>query len=340
MARQPRIEYPGAFYHILARGNRREDIFHSDEDHELFLETMKEACEKTGWKIHAWVLMNNHFHWLLETPEANLSDGMKWFMNTYTRRFNSRHKLWGHLFGGRYKSILVDKGVYYDTLVDYIHLNPVRAGLVKIQNPQQLLKYPWSSLSAGYMQPPSKRPEWLTTHLRLRAEEGNDRMNHRKNYLERLHAIAREEGKSAGKPVLEGQGGQSTLSRGWYWGSQEYKEKLITLSSKSKYTNKNYRYSPQTKDKSRLAAGDLIARYLKDFKMKKDILLSLKSTHPAKVALMVAVKEQTTSSNGDIATLLNLKSAGNVSQLYRRYKNRELKVDKETLKWLSSVKNA
>jgi putative transposase len=73
MARQPRIEYPGAFYHILARGNRREDIFHSDEDHGLFLETMKEACEKTGWKIHAWVLMNNHFHWLLETPEANLS---------------------------------------------------------------------------------------------------------------------------------------------------------------------------------------------------------------------------------------------------------------------------
>jgi putative transposase len=135
MARQPRIEYPGAFYHILARGNRREDIFHSDEDHGLFLETMKEACEKTGWKIHAWVLMNNHFHWLLETPEANLSDGMKWFMNTYTRRFNSRHKLWGHLFGGRYKSILVDKGVYYDTLVDYIHLNPVRAGLVKIQKP-------------------------------------------------------------------------------------------------------------------------------------------------------------------------------------------------------------
>jgi putative transposase len=104
MARGIRIEYAGAFYHVMARGNRRERIFHNEPDRRFFVQTLGETCERTGWRVHAWVLMSNHYHLMVETPEANLVEGMKWLQNTYTRRFNSRHRLWGRLFGDRYKA--------------------------------------------------------------------------------------------------------------------------------------------------------------------------------------------------------------------------------------------
>ena len=135
MPRSIRIEYAGAFYHVMARGNRREEICRGDYDRQLFLKTLGEACAKTGWRIHAWVLMSNHYHLLIETREANLVAGMQWLQNTYTRRFNAGHRLWGRLFGDRYKAVLVEGAsrYYYETLLDYIHLNPVRAKLVRPQ---------------------------------------------------------------------------------------------------------------------------------------------------------------------------------------------------------------
>jgi REP element-mobilizing transposase RayT len=158
MARSIRIEFPGAFYHVLARGNRREAIYRDDEDRRYFLKVLSEACGRTGWRIHAWVLMSNHYHILVETPEANLVEGMKWMQNTYTRRFNVRHGLWGRLFGDRYKSVLVEgEGFYYQTLMDYIHLNPARARLVNPENGQSVLDYAWSSVAGGYALPPEKR---------------------------------------------------------------------------------------------------------------------------------------------------------------------------------------
>ena len=110
MARKLRVEYPGAVYHVLNRGDRREPIFRTDRDRVLFLDTLAEACEKTGWQVHALCLMSNHFHLVVETPNANLVAGMKWFLGTYTSRFNRRHKLFGHLFSGRYKSLVVEGG--------------------------------------------------------------------------------------------------------------------------------------------------------------------------------------------------------------------------------------
>src|SRR3954463_13545820 len=109
MARRLRVQYPGAIYHILSRGDRREPIFHQDEDRRRFIATLARACEKTGWQVHAYCLMPNHFHLVVETPQANLVAGMKWFLGVYTSRFNRRHKLFGHLFSGRYKS-LIEKG--------------------------------------------------------------------------------------------------------------------------------------------------------------------------------------------------------------------------------------
>ena len=149
MPRHVRIEYEGAFYHVMARGNRRNRIFASPDgaDEELFLKTLADCCERTGFRVWAWVLMRNHYHLLIETPAANLVEGMGWIQNTYTRRFNVCHREWGRLFGDRYKSVLVepaggDGDLYLRTLLDYIHLNPVRARLAPMEAFPDLLAYP------------------------------------------------------------------------------------------------------------------------------------------------------------------------------------------------------
>ncbi len=171
MPRSVRLEYEGAFYHVMARGNRCQAIFRDDADRRFFLHAFGEACGRTGWRVHAWALMSNHYHLFIETPELNLVVGMKWLQNAYTRRFNARHREWGRLFGDRYKSIPTEAraGEYYAALADYIHLNPVRAGLVKRARGEDLLDYPWSSLRAGYAAPPGKRAPWLAVEAGLDA---------------------------------------------------------------------------------------------------------------------------------------------------------------------------
>src|SRR5882672_10960879 len=132
MPRKLRIQYPGAVYHVMNRGDRREKIFADDKDREKFLETLGQVCEKTGWQVHGYCLMSNHFHLVVETPQPNLVAGMKWFLGTYTGRFNRRHKEFGHLFSGRYKALIVDGSGngYLKSVCDYVHLNPVRARLL------------------------------------------------------------------------------------------------------------------------------------------------------------------------------------------------------------------
>jgi REP element-mobilizing transposase RayT len=160
MPRALRIEYPGAIYHVMNRGDRREPIFHDDTDHKRFLATLAEACAKTDWPVQAYCLMANHFHLVVETPNGNLVAGMRWFLSTYTARFNRRHKLFGHLFSGRYKSLIVDDSGngYLRTVCDYVHLNPVRANLLRLAQP--LRDYAWSSWPE-YLKPPEQRPAWL-----------------------------------------------------------------------------------------------------------------------------------------------------------------------------------
>jgi putative transposase len=137
MPRAMRVEYPGAIYHVMDRGDRQEDIFVDDVDRQDFLKTLAEACRKTDWQVHAYCLMRNHFHLVLETPNANLVEGMRWFLSAYTIRLNHRQKLFGHVFSGRYKALMVEgsgKG-YLKTACDYVHLNPVRAHLLGAEDP-------------------------------------------------------------------------------------------------------------------------------------------------------------------------------------------------------------
>jgi REP element-mobilizing transposase RayT len=144
----------------MSRGNRREDIFRDDLDRESFLETLAESRVKTDWQFHAWCLMPNHFHLVIETPKANLVVGMKWLLGAYTGRFNRRHKVGGHLFGGRYKALVVDGSGngYLKTVCDYVHLNPARAKLLAPE--EKLSEYPWSSCG-DYLDISAPRRRWL-----------------------------------------------------------------------------------------------------------------------------------------------------------------------------------
>jgi len=131
MARPLRIEYNRALYHITSRGNAREAIFLNDEDRKLFLDILGSVKERSNWLCHAYCLMDNHYHLIVETPESNLSKGMRQLNGVYTQRFNKQHNRVGHLFQGRYKTIVVDKENYLLEVSRYVVLNPVRAKAVK-----------------------------------------------------------------------------------------------------------------------------------------------------------------------------------------------------------------
>jgi len=154
MARPLRIEFAGALYHITSRGDRREAIYENDEDREAFLGVLAEVVERYNWICHAFCLMTNHYHLVIETVEGNLSQGMRQLNGVYTQVSNRRHSRVGHLFQGRFKGILVDKDAYLPELSRYVVLNPVRAGMV--DTPAQ---WRWSSYRAMVGQAPV--PKWL-----------------------------------------------------------------------------------------------------------------------------------------------------------------------------------
>jgi len=168
MARPWRIEYAGALYHLLSRGNHQQDIFLLDQDRRSFLKAIGEMSERYDVDIFAYVLMNNHYHLLLRTNRANLSKSMQWLGTTYTTRFNLRHARYGHLFQGRYKSIIIENGSYLLQLSYYIHRNPLRAGTIK-----RLIDYRWSSYPAYAYN--KRHPEWLNTSLILSQFNATDK---------------------------------------------------------------------------------------------------------------------------------------------------------------------
>ena len=182
MPRKPRIQYAGAVYHVMNRGDRGRKIYRDKQDYEGFVAGMQEACRRTGWRVHAHVMLPNHFHWLLETPEANLVEGMKWFLGAYSQRFNARHGQHGHVFQGRYKAVVIqaDSGGYFETVSTYIHLNPARAGLLAKRD-SGLGAYKWSSLP-HYLASPRKRPDWLTVDRVLGNLDLRDGPRCRKEY--------------------------------------------------------------------------------------------------------------------------------------------------------------
>lgn len=163
MARPLRLEFPGAIYHITARGNAQGEIFFGDEDRSLFLVCLGEVVTRFTWLCHAYCLMDNHYHLLIETPDGNLSEGMRQLNGVYTQRFNRRHGRVGHLFQGRFKAIVVERDSYLLELCRYVVLNPLRARMVK-----HIERYPWSSYPAtmGLVASPEwLKPDWILSQF-------------------------------------------------------------------------------------------------------------------------------------------------------------------------------
>lgn len=198
MARQLRIEFPGAVYHVTSRGNARADIFEDDSDRELFLKIFGKVVKRFNWLCHAYCLMGNHYHLLIETPEGNLSAGMRQVNGVYTQAFNRAHGRGGHVFQGRFKAVLVEKESHLLELCRYLVLNPVRAGMVDL--PEQ---YPWSSYlaTAGKAANPSfLTSEWLLGNFSSAVTES--RRRYRQFVKDGMSTVASPWEKLAGRIVL------------------------------------------------------------------------------------------------------------------------------------------
>ena len=176
MSRPLRLELAGGLYHVTSRGDRREDIYADDTDRVAWLDVLSECCERFNWAIHAWCQMSNHYHVVVETPEANLSAGMRQLNGVYTQKVNRRHHRVGHVFQGRFKGILVERDSYLLELARYVVLNPVRAGMVK-----HVRQWKWSSYHATVGKAP--RPEWLHTDWVL-GQFGTSRARQIARYVE------------------------------------------------------------------------------------------------------------------------------------------------------------
>lgn len=179
MTRPLRIELSGGVYHVTSRGDGREDIYLNDADRETWLEVLGEVCSRYNWICHAWCQMSNHYHILIETPEANLAKGMRQLNGVYTQRFNRNHERVGHVYQGRYKAIMVERDSYLLELARYIVLNPLRAKMVK-----RLESWPWSSYLSTCGQAAS--PDWLQTDWIL-AQFGLRRASAIQKYVTFIH---------------------------------------------------------------------------------------------------------------------------------------------------------
>ena len=327
MPRSLRIQFPGAYYHVMARGNRREDIFLDDDDRRFFLKALSQACEMTGWRVQAWVLMSNHYHLFIQTPEPNLVVGMGWLQNTYTRRYNVRHRAWGRVFGDRYKAVAVEGAdrYHYQTLMDYIHLNPVRARIITPKHKQSVLDYAWTSLAGGYALAPKHRAGWLAVADGLAAFGLEDTAAGRRQMVERLdrRAVA-EELSQCGVVVQsdEVDARCSHLRRGWYWGTQEFGEKLRRLAAallkRSAPKSRSYRGNELVVEHGERQAEVWLRAGLKAAGLKQGELGELKGSDRRKLLLADMLWRRTVVSQEWLAEKLRMRSAANVSQQLRR----------------------
>jgi REP element-mobilizing transposase RayT len=285
----------------MSRGNRRQDIYLDDVDRQDFLKTLAEACQKTGWQIHAYCLMTNHYHLVVETPNANLVAGMAWLQSAYTIRLNHRHQLIGHVLSGRYKAQLVEGrgNGYLRGACDYVHLNPARAGLLKPD--ERLLAYPWSSFGY-YLAAPDHRPHWIRVD-RLLGEHGlqQDSPAARQEFEQRTEARRLEPGDEEALKALR---------RGWCLGSPEFKQqKLEELDGQVG----QHHFGQMRLEVAQAKAERILSEELRRLSWQETDLVSRRKRDPSKLEIAVRLRKETTLSVKEIAARLHLGTPGSAS---------------------------
>ncbi len=326
MPRPWRIEFAGACYHVINRGNYRRNLFNGEGAAAAFVRTLGEAAGRYGWRVHAYCVMSNHFHLAVELTEPNLSEGMKWLQGTWIRRYNGLRRLIGRPFQGRYKALLVEPGHALEQVCHYIHLNPVRAGLVR---PEAAVRYPWSSLPEFLRR---KRPAWLVTEVVL-GEAGHlpDTAGGWKQYLAYLEFLAEDE--PSRKNLIA-----AKLSRGWCIGGRDYKKDLRQeMVTRGLQLNRFAGVEPDHLREERSRQWEESLQALAKAAKVNLAQLPPRKSHPDKVRLAAALKQGTSVSNAWLAQRLGMGQPASASQFIRRWQLREAG-RKATAALLSKVK--
>lgn len=312
MSRPLRVEFAGACYHVINRGNYRRSLFEGKGAAEAFVRTLGEAAVRYGWRVHAYVVMGNHFHLAVEIAEPNLSEGMKWLQGTWIRRYNSLRRLIGRPFQGRYKALLVEPGHALAQVCHYIHLNPVRAGVVPAAKASA---YPHGSLGVfGSKQ----RPAWLEAATVL-AEAGQlpDTARGWKRYAGYLEFLSEDE---PSKKALVA----AAMSRGWCVGGTEFRQEMRKAAAQRGAELDRYAgLEPDLVHAERREAWeDRLQRLAKAGRIDLTALGPRKS-HPDKVLLAATLKRSTSVSNRWLAERLQMGEPASASQFVRRMLLRE-----------------
>ena len=305
MARKLRVEYEGAIYHVMNRGDRQEPIYVDDEDAQEFVKTLGQVCKRTEWEVHAYCLMTNHFHLVVETPNANLVAGMKWFLGTYTSRFNRRHRYFGHLFSGRYKSLIVDGSGsdYLRTVCRYVHLNPSRAGLVGRE--ERLKSYRWSSFGE-FLKSPRRRASWLRVDrvfgdLGIRVDSAAGRRQ-----FERMMESQRKENEPENF---------AKVRRGWCLGPRSFRKGLLEeMADKATV----HHYGADRRESAEAKARRILREELKRIKWSEEDLARERKGHEKKTAIAQRLREETTMTMEWIAKHTGMGSESNVRKQMSR----------------------
>ncbi|NOZ84407.1 MAG: chromosomal replication initiator DnaA [Epsilonproteobacteria bacterium] len=312
MARALRLSFEDAFYHITARGIRKENIFYSDKDKDIFIDKMNETFEKYSFICHAYCLMDNHYHLFLRTPFANISGGMHFLNASYASRFRAKHKLIGPIFQGRYKSILVDEDSYALILSAYIHLNPIRAGIT-----EKLENYPYSSF-LDYVVKRKFVIKRLNTSLIL------NKLSNKTDQAQKVYrefVVKNEKMKSPAENVF----------KGIALGSDKFIEKIT---EKIKLIGKN-REIKETKLMSAYNPDEIIKAVLDEFNITTDELFKSKRGNVYRQLALYLIKKYTASPLKEIGKLFNMDYTS-VSVTAKRFREK-MDNDKKILEMIDKI---
>lgn len=307
MSRPLRVEFAGACYHVINRGNYRRTLFSDKGAAEAFERVLGEAAERFRWRIHAYVIMSNHFHLAVEIGEPNLSEGMKWLQGTWIRRYNAFHGLIGRPFQGRYKALLVAPGHAFGQVCHYIQLNPVRARLCA---PQEVAGYPWSSLPKFMSK---ERPGWLEpSTVLLEAGDLPDTAAGWRSYVDYLEFLATD---TTAKRELVAQ----RMSRGWCLGDAAFKRDMSAAArARGAEVERFAGLEPKVLQAERMQIWEEKLRALAQAgNVNLAELPPAKSASP-KTLLAAALKASTSVSNAWLARRLAMGQPASASQFARR----------------------